>query len=775
MDGMVMDFGASSFQPVELSYVSSGVNLTPRTLDWQCSNNLIAYGSHSSVHLYRPQTHGDGGKVVQTLCGHKGRVNAVRWLNAVGESDSVLPEFVTASSDSTVRVWSRIDGLFVNTSTIKGHEGAVNDVTGLFMSESNAMALVASSASDFTIKLWKRCEFGGNFSLVDSINLKNSLCVSLEATLLPGIGLDTALLAISTETTSIQLYSVNICNKGGDSVNKLTSLVGHEDWVRGLSFTPIGAHADMFLASSSQDGSVRVWKISLDESTDPLSDVELPVPEFKMEKKSFSLGSKSFSVALETVLLGHEGWIYAAKWFPTSKGSNLQLMTFSFDHTIILWSPDEETGVWFEKARLGNVGGEALGFLGGAVGPQGLSVVAHTHQGSLNLWHFSSEENRWCPKPICCGHFDEVTDLAWEPNGHFLLSQGAWYEMARPQIHGYGMNSIATLPDFKFVSAADEKIARAFGAPRNTLENLRTLSGVSVNDELLETSSEPMGATVPALGLSNKAVFTEETETNKTKRVQGEDDTSYFTRQLLKEPPTDDFLSQNSLWPETMKLYGHGYDVYSVAASHNGRFVATACKATAAEHARIILWNTDNWEKVHDFDGSGHSLTVTQMSFSPDDSFLLSVSRDRNWTVHGADEGAASYRLLASSDKKTGVHSRIIWSCCWSHDSALFATSSREGVCAVWSSDHLRDAQTKGGVAVATKDWLADCFLFKLANRSIFWQSELSLEQFISHHLLPDLQTRGLFYRQSKTCILEPFRGSPSVQNTHQGVTTQMS
>uniref|UniRef100_A0A0A9W8Z0 Elongator complex protein 2 n=1 Tax=Lygus hesperus TaxID=30085 RepID=A0A0A9W8Z0_LYGHE len=482
------------------------------------------------------------------------------------------------------------------------------------------------------------------------------------------------------------------------------------------------------MASSSQDGSVRVWKISLNESADPTSETESPTHEFKMEKKSFSLGSKSFSVALETVLLGHEGWVYAAKWFPTAKGSNLQLLTFSCDHTIILWSPDEETGVWFEKARLGNVGGEALGFLGGAVGPQGLSVVAHSHQGSLNLWHFSTEEDRWCPKPICCGHFDEVTDLAWEPNGHFLLSvsadqttrlhaqwstspavnqQGAWYEMARPQIHGYGMNSIATLPDFRFVSAADEKIARAFGAPRNTLENLRILSGVEVSDELLETSSEPMGATVPALGLSNKAVFTEETEVNKTKKGQNEDDTSYFTRQLLKEPPTDDFLSQNSLWPETMKLYGHGYDVYSVAASHNGRFVATACKATVAEHARIILWETDSWEKVHDFDGSGHSLTVTQMCFSPDDSFLLSVSRDRNWTIHGTDKDAASYRLLASSDKKTGVHSRIIWTCCWSHDSAFFATASREGICAVWSSDHLRDAQTKDAVAVATKDWLA--------------------------------------------------------------------
>ncbi|CAB0013798.1 unnamed protein product [Nesidiocoris tenuis] len=109
--------------------------------------------------------------------------------------------------------------------------------------------------------------------------------------------------------------------------------------------------------------------------------------------------------------------------------ADLQLMTFSFDHTIILWSPDPGSGgVWLERARLGNVGGEALGFLGGAIGPDGRSVVAHSHQGSLSLWQLvtsEAEDGRWCPRPICGGHFGEVTDIAWEKNGHYLLSVSA--------------------------------------------------------------------------------------------------------------------------------------------------------------------------------------------------------------------------------------------------------------------------------------------------------------------------------------------------------------
>lgn len=43
-----------------------------------------------------------------------------------------------------------------------------------------------------------------------------------------------------------------------------------------------------------------------------------------------------------------------------------------------------------------------------------------------------------------------------------------------------------------------------------------------------------------------------------------------------------------------------------------------------------------------------------------------------------------NYRLIASTDKKTGVHARIIWCCSWTHDSKYFITGSRDGKVAVW-------------------------------------------------------------------------------------------
>lgn len=58
----------------------------------------------------------------------------------------------------------------------------------------------------------------------------------------------------------------------------------------------------------------------------------------------------------------------------------------------------------------------------------------------------------------------------------------------------------------------------------------------------------------------------------------------------ISEPPTEENLLQNTLWPEVQKLYGHGYEIFALAARHDGTLLASACKATTPEHAAIIIW-----------------------------------------------------------------------------------------------------------------------------------------------------------------------------------------
>jgi elongator complex protein 2 len=54
-----------------------------------------------------------------------------------------------------------------------------------------------------------------------------------------------------------------------------------------------------------------------------------------------------------------------------------------------------------------------------------------------------------------------------------------WHELSRPQVHGYDLLDVTFLDSLKFVSIADEKVARVFEAPRGFVD---TVNGLGVTD-----------------------------------------------------------------------------------------------------------------------------------------------------------------------------------------------------------------------------------------------------------------------------------------------------
>lgn len=246
-----------------------------------------------------------------------------------------------------------------------------------------------------------------------------------------------------------------------------------------------------------------------------------------------------------------------------------------------------------------------------------------------------------------------------------------WHEIARPQVHGYDMTCLAMLAPHTYVSGADEKVVRIFTATSTFRNQLRSLANVE-DFKFIKAHS----AAVPSLGLTNKATY-EENDKDAENSATGN----------TYEPPTEEELMQNTLWPETNKLYGHGYEIFCMAARHDGKLLATACKSTSQEHSAILLWATNTWSQVQQL--VYHQLTVTQMEFSPNDKYLLSVSRDRRWSLFKTTDG--DYELIAASSKKDNPHSRIIWCCAWTRDSDYFATGSRDGKIAIWATSTIEN------------------------------------------------------------------------------------
>uniref|UniRef100_A0A2K6RU29 Elongator complex protein 2 n=1 Tax=Rhinopithecus roxellana TaxID=61622 RepID=A0A2K6RU29_RHIRO len=677
---------------LETSHVFCCPNRVRGVLNWSSGpRGLLAFGTSCSVVLYDPLKR----VVVTNLNGHTARVNCVQWICKQDGSPST--ELVSGGSDNQVIHWEIEDNQLLKAVHLQGHEGPVYAVHAVYQRRTSDPALctlIVSAAADSAVRLWSKkgsevtwktgqVKRDRAWKLRASLALYSRSCNSMVScykgklhtfwhynriSFLPSAFRPIPILACGDDDCRIHLFA-----QQNDQFQKVLSLCGHEDWIRGVEWAAFGR--DLFLASCSQDCLIRIWKLYIKSTsleTQDADNIRLKENTFTIENESVKI---TFAVTLETVLAGHENWVNAVHWQPVFyKDGVLQqpmrLLSASMDKTMILWAPDEESGVWLEQRE-------------------------------------------WTPEIVISGHFDGVQDLVWDPQGEFIItvgtdqttrlfapwkrkdqSQVTWHEIARPQIHGYDLKCLAMINRFQFVSGADEKVLRVFSAPRNFVENFCAITGKSLNHVLCNQDSDlPEGATVPALGLSNKAVFQGDIASQPSDEEELLTSTGFeyqqvaFQPSILTEPPTEDHLLQNTLWPEVQKLYGHGYEIFCVTCNSSKTLLASACKAAKKEHAAIILWNTASWKQVQNL--VFHSLTVTQMAFSPNDKFLLAVSRDRTWSLWKKQDTISPefepvFSLFAFTNKITSVHSRIIWSCDWSPDSKYFFTGSRDKKVVVW-------------------------------------------------------------------------------------------
>ncbi|XP_076912812.1 elongator complex protein 2-like [Bidens hawaiensis] len=700
---------------VQRVFIGSGCNRIVNNVSWGACG-LVSFGSQNAVSIFSPQS----AKILTTLPGHKASVNCTHWLpstkfafKATGWEKHYL---LSGDAEGVIILWefTLAENKWKYVSQLpKSHQKGVTCITAIVTFQNEA--IVASTSSDCVVNVWKLDlpAFGGDRTVtcLDTIFVGLKPMVTLSLAELPG-STTNLILAMGGLDNKIHLYRGE--TKG--QFVRACELKGHTDWIRSLDFSlPVTINEEphnLLLVSSSQDKGIRIWKMALIDSVTNINKTKAEnTLAYYIKGPIFTSGSFSYQVSLESYIIGHEDWVYSVEWHPpslTESGSCFQpqsILSASIDKTMMIWQPERTTGIWVNVVSVGELSHSALGFYGGHWSPNGDSILAHGYGGSFHLWkNVGTGFDNWKPQKVPSGHFGSVTDIAWGRFGEYLISvshdqtsrifaswvegdHGTWYEIARPQVHGHDINCLAMINgkgNYRYVSGADEKVGRVFEAPLSFLKTLNHATSHLHDD--LQADVQVLGANMSALGLSQKPIYAQ--ALNETRDKSGNEGFDTLESipdavpSVLTEPPIEEQLAWHTLWPESHKLYGHGNELFSLCCDHQGKLVASSCKAQSMSVAEIWLWEVGSWKAVGRL--QSHSLTVTRMEFSHDDKYLLAVSRDRHLSLFSIDRAEGSDEISYQLITRQEAHKRIVWACSWNPSGHQFATGSRDKTVKIW-------------------------------------------------------------------------------------------
>ena len=524
----------------------------------------------------------------------------------------------------------------------------------------------------------------GNLQLIDVNNWKEEGSLDFDSNYVEYFSVKafrgSKLMFLSLCDFKVHVYSL----KETSNFEYVTSLLGHENKVKAIAIREL-EDGTLLVASGSLDTYVRLWRVGV-EAVASLQNYPLPDGTFTL---------------LESVLKGHLEGVMDVRWLED------QLVSTSLDCSVLFFT--EMEGVWANSRSLGQLFGSRNALYSICVDvPDELFAVAYN--GGVYCWSLEGEE--WVAVPGYEGHSDSVSDIAWDSTSNFLVSasddktsrilvekDSDWHEVSRSQIHGWGINAINFLSLAKdtcdiLVCGADEKIVRLLEPTAHFVNYFNTFnnsnlklffSDPQLEQSLLESENPRIykaynEAGQEVLGLMVRTQNTEKIKLQETPAEEEEEDVEEKAKPKADKvdysnPPTEDFLTNYTLWPEINKLYGHGNEISCMAVKKQNSLLVTACKSQSEEHSALIFWNLKDF-KV-DYSVKGHTYRVLDMKFMND--YLVTGSKDRSiilWALNDQKKYAPVHRITE--------HSRIVSSIAVDEEHNRILSGSRDKQIKLW-------------------------------------------------------------------------------------------
>ncbi|MDQ2692660.1 MAG: hypothetical protein M3Y68_11545, partial [Chloroflexota bacterium] len=402
---------------------------TEQRIAYSPDGKLLATCDSDQLKVYDPVS----GNLLMTLSGHQQDVISVTF----SRDGSYL---ATGSVDTTVRIWDVNSG-----DLLRVLEGHAAEVGGLAFTPDQKLLL--SSSEDGTLIMWE-VETGQLLrSIPDFAVYKVSFSpdgTRLAASTLNGLQVwmytpnpaelfspdeNQAVLTIPDGSFGIfspdgkHLAALSFGVSSGNAVKlwdsttgqDLLTLIGHTDWIAGLAFSPDGKQ----LASTSLDGTIRIWSLSPGEETVTVS---APVASFGTrvvyspdgEELATNGGDGTATIwntetgEPQLVLKGHALELVNMAFSPDGQ----RFATGSLDTTTIIW--DASTGEQLLTLAAHEGGVRDLVF-----SPDGRLIATSGFEGLVKIQDATSGEEL----VILTGHEGSVvTGVAFSPNGAQLAT-----------------------------------------------------------------------------------------------------------------------------------------------------------------------------------------------------------------------------------------------------------------------------------------------------------------------------------------------------------------